>query len=676
MSILAVLTLYGCSDEKSTETCGNGKLDNNEACDGELFRANLRQCPGSTEISTLVVCTPQCKLDTTQCPELPDDACLGFTPSCDEANGWLKACANNKIERQQCVVGSEKCDPTKGCVNIQGDPDPCDGFKPYCTDGNIWHTCTNKAQTETTCQGDTPKCDPVKGCVPDDAQILGQYKCENNQVVYCNEDGNCAVDKDCSTNDGTCKEESDEDTTFAYCEYVERFACEDNQVIYYNENGDREVETDCSTNGGTCKEESDGEITIANCEYVERFACEDNQVIYYNKKGEREVETDCLTNNGTCKEKSDGEITIADCVPAETVSCKDDNTVILNGVLEHDCSTNANDNVICNPEVGCHDSVCKEDTLYLYARNADNSIESIIVDKCDPGMCSNKSSACVDSCNAEDFTKCSEDKKTVYMCSDNLWQKYNVCAPGWSCTDASLDTGDCEHTTPCGDGVVETDEQCDPGGVDGAAPSTMMKTCAQLWGNTKDDYVYLGYPGCQSTCKYDSSVCVKSKDVETSAEAWPLTATSEFGGKYKSVIKIYNQTGSFTTSKVESGYWNIGGWSTSSTAQFDNFYIQITPETVTKLSDKTSASIHLNLAQNKTGAAKKVQLAFYNNGTKIETSRIVDVTTTPTDFIFPIKSVSKYTEGFSFRITGFGAQTTSGGTLRIKDMAIYTYTAE
>ena len=658
MSILAVLTLYGCSDEKSSESCGNGKLDDNEACDGELFRTNLRQCPGSTEISTLVVCTPQCTLDTTQCPEVPEDACLGFTPSCDEANGWLKACTGNKVDRQQCIVGSERCDPTQGCVNIQGDPDPCDGFKPYCTEGNIWHTCTNKAQTETTCQGDTPKCDPAKGCVPDDAPNFEHYKCENDQVVYCDANSNCSV------------------------------------------------ETNCSTNGGTCKEESDGEITIAVCEYVTR--CDGNRLILCS---DASCDTfNCSEDNEICDVEKE------DCVPAETVSCKDENTVVLNGVFEHDCSTNPNDNVICNPEVGCHDFVCKDDTLYLYARKADNTI-GYLTEECDPGMCSNEFSACTgcnftgvrcdgnmemtcvegklqsrdcdlltcdeahngcyaEPCGDEDFAKCSEDKKTVYMCSDNLWQKYNVCAPGWSCTDASLDAGDCEHTTPCGDGVVETDEQCDPGGVDGAAPSTMTKTCAQLWGSDNADYVYLGYPGCQSTCKYDSSVCVKSKDVETSAEDWPLTDNSEFGGKYKSVIKIYNQTGSFTTSKVESGYWNIGSWSTSSTAQFDNFYIQITPETVTKLNDKTSASIRLNLANNGSAAPKKVQLAFYNNGTRIETSRIVDVTTTATDFIFPIKSVSKYTEGFSFRITGFDAQTTNGGTLHIKDMTIYTYTAE
>ncbi len=623
MSFLAVVTLFGCSDEKSNDTCGNGKLDGNEACDGDVFRANLRRCPGSTEVSTLVVCTEQCTLDTTACPEVEEDICAEFTPSCDESNGWLKSCNNNTVERIQCVVGDEVCDSVRGCVLVN-EPDPCAGFSPYCT-GNIWHTCTNKTPSETTCSDATPNCDPVKGCVP--APVVEDkeyYKCEDNKVIYCN-------GADCT------------------------------------------IEHDCSKNGGQCKETTDGDITIAECEYV--TTCEGN-VIHICSDQSCEV-INCAEFNEVCNAE------VGDCVAPEKIACKDNHTAVYNDTIEYDCHSNTNDDVICNPEIGCTDIVCDGDTLYLYAREESNPTGiSFITEECDPGTCNNKEQKCgvsLEPCDeaSTDSIKCSEDQKTVYMCLEGVWDILEECGQSLYCTDKTIadGTGDCEYIAACGNGYIDGDEQCDPGGIDGAAP--VVNAVCSRWNDSSYDFLYLDTvkPGCQASCKFDSSKCVKSKDVETKAEDWPLTEVSEFGGKYKDVIILRNASGGYNISKIESGYWNLGYWTKATSPQFDGTYVEIKPQTVTTLSDKTSASIHLTIAQNDTAAPKKIQLAFYNDGEKKGVSRVVTLSQEMTEYIFPISSPNLYNKNFSFRFSAYEANSTSGGTLHIKDMAIYTYTA-
>lgn len=70
-----------------------------------------------------------------------------------------------------------------------------------------------------------------------------------------------------------------------------------------------------------------------------------------------------------------------------------------------------------------------------------------------------------------------------------------------------------------------------------------------------------------------------------------------------------------------------------------------------------------------------IQLAFYNDGVKKGVSRVVTLSQEMTEYIFPISSPNLYNKDFSFRFSAYEANSTSGGTLHIKDMAIYTYTA-
>ena len=663
MSILAVLSFYGCSDEKSINTCGNDKLDDNEACDGNKFRSNLRRCPGSEEVSELVVCTASCTLDTTACPVVEEDPCKDFTPSCDENNGWLKACKvegnEAQIERKQCVNGSQTCDPQNGCVSNGNVSDPCDGFVASCED-NVWHTCSNKTKSDITCEGETPKCDPIQGCIA--ATVNPEhFKCEDDKVVYCDAQNNCKVEKDCTTNHGTCAEESDGEITIAECVYA---ATCNNNVI-----------TLCS----------DSSCESANCG-------EFNEV--------------CSVEKGNC-------------VAPDTISCKDDHTVVLNGTIEYDCNNNENDHVICNPEIGCTDAVCKGDTLYVYLRT-DDGIESA-TEECDPGTCSNKlqmctkceftdaqcrgniEMKCVDgkivdrdcgvlTCDEEqggcynanpcneaggDWLKCSDDNKSIYMCESDVWQVYEECGQSLYCDDEALTNEYCSYVSSCGNGYVDGDEQCDPGGIDGAPAAEIMRYCSS-WNENDNDFVYLGKPGCQDStqknpCKFDSTKCIKSKDVETVAESWPVTENSDFGGKYKNIIKLVHPNGSYKVSEASSSYWNIGYWSKATTPQFDTHYIQITPATVTALNTLTTASIRMTLSKNGTAGPKNVRLAFYSGDSKMEESRTVTITTEPVEYIFPIRTPSKYKTSFSFRISGYNAGSDNGGTLRIKDMALYTY---
>jgi len=59
--LFATVALVACGDD---DNCGNGTVDDGEACDGEAFAAGMGMCASG---SGTVMCTSSCSLDTSGC---------------------------------------------------------------------------------------------------------------------------------------------------------------------------------------------------------------------------------------------------------------------------------------------------------------------------------------------------------------------------------------------------------------------------------------------------------------------------------------------------------------------------------------------------------------------------------------------------------------------------------
>ena len=58
--LFATVGLVACGDDN----CGNGTLDDGEACDGEVFPEGMGMCPSG---QGTLMCTSSCALDTSSC---------------------------------------------------------------------------------------------------------------------------------------------------------------------------------------------------------------------------------------------------------------------------------------------------------------------------------------------------------------------------------------------------------------------------------------------------------------------------------------------------------------------------------------------------------------------------------------------------------------------------------
>ncbi|MBO4351141.1 MAG: hypothetical protein J6A01_09385 [Proteobacteria bacterium] len=104
---LAVLVIAGCGDHKADYLCGNGKLDSNEMCDGELFAEGIRvlctnkvrpnydllKCTNKCSLDSSVACAPSCGNGAVE----GDEQCDGNVPDV------VAACDNPDLSKLSCV---------------------------------------------------------------------------------------------------------------------------------------------------------------------------------------------------------------------------------------------------------------------------------------------------------------------------------------------------------------------------------------------------------------------------------------------------------------------------------------------------------------------------------------------------------------------------------------------
>lgn len=142
------------------ETCGNGVLDQGEACDGEdLGGASCTSIPGGF-IGGILACAATCHYDTTSCiPAGCGDQVVSGVEECDDGNDSNEDECLNDCTLARCGdgfvrSGQEACD--------DGNSSPDDGCSATCQVEPGWD-----------CAGNT--CVPICG----DSQIVGDEECDD-----------------------------------------------------------------------------------------------------------------------------------------------------------------------------------------------------------------------------------------------------------------------------------------------------------------------------------------------------------------------------------------------------------------------------------------------------------------------------------------------------------------
>ena len=677
-------------------------------------------------LSVLLTCyATGCADDSKEDDKNVVDACSNITtPSCDNANGWIKACSNGTIDRVQCDNATQVCDPTQGCIAKTPNPDDDHGqtgaddkdacknvTAPSC-DGNKWvKSCTDGVIDSVECVEGKQTCDPVKGCV-DIEEETTTYACKDDKtLVMCI--GNECLEEDCSkkTNGKTiCGASTDASgkATFDCIKptYEYTAECKDNVLVVCAGKDDC-ADFDCSetlqlcdanaqecvdpatpntcengvfqihdANGVAvsidCKANTGGNTTCnaeKGCIYSETSmtTCENNSLFLAEGADKVEIQN-CTITGQLCDAEKEA------CVDAGegSVKCEGASTVVVysdKASYKYDCSTRSDDKLGCNTVYGCSDIYCKGSEVYLCSTGAGCELYGDCAD--DGQVCSEAVMDCADSCDASTPVSCSGDVE--YKCIGGVMVPTDCAAKGQIC---NADQGGCyDYVELCGNGIIDPGEVCDPGGIGGAAATVITGKSCSDWNGT--DYEFIGEISCgasgtKNACKVVSDKCYKSTDRETKEEGWTFSGDL---GSYKNSGAI-DLNGGFKTSIISSaGGWTTGTWLTGSSPDFNSKYIQYNPSAAhaADLDAFASASIRFNVYRNDAGP-KRMKIAMYSGKTQVATSREITVETKSASVIVPIYKTAQYTDTFTFRIVGYMASSSNGGTLTIDNMEIWTST--
>ena len=182
---------YNTTNCSPAVTCGNGKLDAGESCDGTTFKDNIKTCNAYAPTiyrSGSLVCTSDCKIDVSQCKAYCGDGSVNTTvngvainEACDGnrfptskntcekvvgqgSTGTLMCSANCKaIDTRQCTAAAICGD---GVVNTA--KEECDGraFRNGSADCSLYGDFKHGKNVKclSNCIVDTSMCEPKVSC--------------------------------------------------------------------------------------------------------------------------------------------------------------------------------------------------------------------------------------------------------------------------------------------------------------------------------------------------------------------------------------------------------------------------------------------------------------------------------------------------------------------------------
>ncbi len=718
-----------CSDktEKTTtctaqERCDDAKgcvpASQEDICKNYVSTCNenvWKTCAGGTE---KVIA---CKADQTCDANLGcvnDDKCdaTKFQPKCDTRNNaWIKGCNGDDYVRVNCS-NSQTCDDAKGCITAT-----CDNDAPLSCNGTIATECVDGILRNTNCADTMQVCAPGKGCV-----VSASISCDpNTALASCDDDNvlhycdpndsitrtlSCPAGTYCDSDKIGCRKgtvEGDECTIDdTKCEGTMLWMCIDDGHGKGVWLGDK-----CSVRGKSCMKDDNG---VAACKDVYSATCENNILTLCD--GTSCIDENCTADGRLCDEEAQN------CVEAPEFSCNESTITVKdnNGnFFAYDCASNNDAKRGCNTVSGCSNEFCTGSTYNLCdidsngydcltenCADTNTTCSDALKDciSCDPATfnptCSGSTATICErgkivtkDCSAEgleeDSWSCVEGQGCVaanpcevedeFTCDDNDDKVYNLCIGGARYQDACGENSICDSsvaqcvfdiTQLCGNGMLESGEKCDPGDPDnGISPARIYKSCNDLWPDSFKLGTYVGAPSCKSDCsKYDSKTCILADNIVTPVREWKFTDTESLSELAQSGLIT---TENITTVSADAGVMKTGFWGNSSSPAFDKRYIKLVPENddVLQVGKYDVFGLRFNAASNEKGP-QKLQVRFYNGDEAIDTSDVIDLTTTPTQHTVYVKVPSQYAGPFSVRISAYNSTTTRGGSMTISDLAL------
>ncbi len=454
-----------CSAEK---TCGNGKLDDGEVCDGSLL--NGRTC--AQQVGFGSTGTPAC-----------NSTCSGYTKgTCTAA----VKCGNGKLD------SGEKCDGTilngKTCADIVG------------------LGSTGTLSCDSSCQFNTTKCTASRGC--GNGTLEDGEQCDG--TTFINDVKTCKAYAPSVYSSGTlkCSDNCQVDTSSCVAFCGNGSVNTTSNGVYIGEACDHSATADkFPTNANTCAKVvgtgSTGTLICADdCKSIITNQCTASAYC-----GDGILNGDSYGGEEWC-DGDQWEIGTADCA-AYSNSYKPGRNVICRS----DCSFDTSN---CELKEYCGDGIvngnedCDRDAFLLDATTCaewDTNFNSGNV-KCNNSTCTIDYSEC----RKVEVKKCGNG-----VLDDDEWCDGNKFFDDMTCADwdpkydggtikctsnCEIDDSACTVKAPeayCGDNIVNNDEVCD-----GDKFLNNRYSCKTLFPNLYSG----GQVKCSSNCEYDTSACI------------------------------------------------------------------------------------------------------------------------------------------------------------------------
>ncbi len=479
--------------------CGNGILDNNESCDGNLFAGGKTACSAwNPKYMSGVVSCHECAIDESNCVERPycgngilDDGevCDGnlFADEKITCSAWDDQYVSGMVScNTGCTLSFSEC-RKKPAVCGNGsleDEEVCDGelFKGGKTSCSAWSTTYDSGKvTCDDCAIDYSNCTVKPHC--GNGVLDSEEACDDN--LFAGGKTTCSAwDSKYSSGTVSC-----DNCTVDYSNCVEKPAC-GNGILDNGEVCDDKLFAGGNTACSAWNEKySSGSVSCQNC-----------SIVYYNCVMPPACGNGVLDNNESC----DGTL-----FAGGKTTCKAWNSQYISGIVScnADCSLNVSNcekdhSSLCGNGLLDSGEVC-DGILFADGKTACSAWDdkygsgSVLCDNCsiDYSDCVEKP-ACgngiLDNGEACDGSRFANGKTTCREW-DPKYQSGNV-----TCNNCAVDYSQCVEMPSCGNGILDNGEVCDGSlFVDG-------KVLCNAWDK---DYIS-GDVGCTSKCAIDYSKCV------------------------------------------------------------------------------------------------------------------------------------------------------------------------
>lgn len=492
-------------------TCGNGRIDPGETCDGDNFGNLTGACTDYDNSFTGgdLSCTDSCQISTDTCQGVPGGTCgdgvLNVGEECESGNfgniaacsdipeftGGELSCTNCELDTSQCTVGPE-------CGNGYIDQgETCDGDNFDGIDSGLCSDYSSDFETgqlscTSSCQIDTSSCQEAPTC--GNGRIDSGEACDGTNLNGVS-DSCSAYSDDFTSGTLSCNDQCQFDTS----------ACE---------MPDETTEPTCGNgvieNGETCDGDTFGDVdTCSDLDAYSSGILDCNSQCQLDVSACRTPEEDTCgdgvkDSNEQCDGNDFGEISTActdysDDFTGGQLSCNDN--------CQYDtlsCEAPTSSEPTCGDGIIQPSEVCDGDNLN---NNTCSSYDGFIDGQLSCDQCEYDKSACEPKpetivCGNEDAERgesCDGTDLNGVTCT--TWPGFTggdiSCTPAGADAECTFDTTACTSNTTrdqvCGNGFVETGEECEPGNLNGF-------TCSEL-----------GFDGgslsCTDDCTFRTNSC-------------------------------------------------------------------------------------------------------------------------------------------------------------------------